>query len=159
MAISGMDVRFTERGDSLTIKDSSFGGFNNSLEAGLVYADGDGFILVENSLFHDIGGGEGGVFNLGNQVEIEIVDSVFRNNTAGRSAGVLLASGELNVTITNCTFASNYGFHGGVFFFTQTVNYNITDSVFESNRADGYGAVIYIMSLRDVRAPPLFSSP
>lgn len=47
----------------------------------------------------------------------------------------MLASGEPSVRMTNCTFESNQAIHGAALYFTQAVNYRISDSIFRYNEA------------------------
>ena len=43
-----MEVEFVEKGDTLTIIDSSLSRFSNKYEAGFLEATGDGKVVIEN---------------------------------------------------------------------------------------------------------------
>ena len=66
--------------------------------------DGEGEMLLQDCTFENIGGNDGGVISIGNFVTTQIIGSHFKGNSAEMNGGVLLASGQPTIYITNCTF-------------------------------------------------------
>lgn len=65
---------------------------------------GAGKVFISNSRFEGLTAEEGGVMDLNLVVKVQIADSIFIRNVAGSAGGVVSASNEVQLSITNCTF-------------------------------------------------------
>lgn len=78
----------------------------------------------------------------------EIVDSVFRNNVATYSGGIISLDTAKSAIVKNCTFEGNNAIKGGAIYINSydpayVSNAKILDSTFKENIASEYGGAIY----------------
>lgn len=104
-----------------------------------------GSIFIENSTSHEQADKNGGVIAIATtdviNIDIDIIDSTFRQNSADGSGGVLYFEGYGNVDINvqNTQFEENSASNKGVMHvYTDqgNINLNVEDSTFFKNRAD-----------------------
>ncbi|MEG4278333.1 DUF4347 domain-containing protein [Microcoleus sp. MON1_C1] len=148
---------------SMTIENSKFtGNRTDKGVGGAVYVDGAnasgpnatpgpvaGNIAIRNSVFDgNIGTGEGGAAFLFGYLQDKVVleNSTFINNqavknssgTGGSGGGV--RHGNVDLTVTNCTFANNKAEdNGGGLWFGENGNVSIVNSTFSGNSAAKQG--------------------
>ncbi|MBD1886044.1 DUF4347 domain-containing protein, partial [Microcoleus vaginatus] len=148
---------------SMTIENSKFtGNRTDKGVGGAVYVDGAnasgpnatpgpvaGNIAIRNSVFDgNIGTGEGGAAFLFGYLQDKVVleNSTFINNqavknssgTGGSGGGV--RHGNVDLTVTNCTFANNKAEdNGGGLWFGENGNVSIVNSTFSGNSAAKLG--------------------
>ncbi|MEG4583425.1 DUF4347 domain-containing protein, partial [Microcoleus sp. MON1_C5] len=148
---------------SMTIENSKFtGNRTDKGVGGAVYVDGAnasgpnatpgpvaGNIAIRNSIFDgNIGSGEGGAAFLFGYLQDKVVleNSTFINNqavknlsgTGGSGGGV--RHGNVDLTVTNCTFANNKAEdNGGGLWFGENGNVSIVNSTFSGNSAAKQG--------------------
>lgn len=78
----------------------------------------------------------------------EIVNSVFRNNAATYSGGIISFDTSRSAVVKDCTFESNSAIKGGALFIgsydsKSISNVTVVDSTFKDNYATSYGGAIY----------------
>ena len=143
---------------SLSVKNSTFKD-NNASAGGAIYFDvpevydwSDDFInnTIEDSIFiSNSARYSAGAVYYGEGDNLTVLNSKFINNTAGEDAGAIEFIESGYSTISGSEFTGNTAYMddsmGGALFFDNSWNINITDSLFEFNRA-GWGSAISIMS-------------
>ena len=77
-----------------------------------------------------------GIWLEGGQLDAD--DIVFEGLGSSELFGGAIASHDADINITNSTFLENYGYEGGGIFATGTTHLTIDNTVFESNRGNGY---------------------
>ena len=127
---------------------------NNSAEdyGGVMYSANSTIMISESEFeFNFLNSkqyGSGGVFFI-SYTNITIKNSMFKNNTANDTGGVIYIFNNNNIDIIECNFTRNYASRGGVLSMTGVnVNINITGSVCNENLAEN-GGVIDIQSDRN----------
>jgi len=140
--------------NNLYVSNTSFENNTSTGDGGAICAttDSNYTLRIENSTFEGnyTNGHGGAVFS--EMSNTFISDSVFTNNTAGKSAGAVTTATGANstkqVTIDGCEFTGNkanagdagalrvYNFNG--------VTLNLTDSTFEDNTATGAGGALQV---------------
>jgi hypothetical protein len=134
-SLNGGGVAYNQSGGNWNVVDSTFTGNNSQTGGGVAYNSNwnvTGSIFSNNSASQNGGVAYGGEWN--------VTGSVFQNNSAIQDGGVHYNGGFSVVwNVLNSTFNSNTaGQYGGV----AVGNWNVTGSIFSSNRAL-YGGVVH----------------
>ena len=135
------------QGDDLSLIDVAFinnrGGWGGAVRLRTLF----GQVTVENCLFEKNTGFAGGALASydGSALELNIKDSVFRDNNAVFSGGGLLMRDAAEVTLDNVLIENNTAGNtgGGVHFFTDTGESQVTiiGSTIRANQASNTGGV------------------
>lgn len=147
---------FAESNSSISVRNSTFLSNhakdcdNGLCYGGVLFIDNSGELLVDNCNFTQNSASVGGVFNLVKSSAF-IANTVFNNNVAMKSGGVVYAEDKASIFVQNGTFISNSARNGGVMSISiENIAQNtpaesevvINDSHFSNNVASNDGAVI-----------------
>lgn len=118
------------------INGSTFTENNAERRGGAVYST---YATISNSIFDKNNAKEydGGAIYIDNRT-LEVVNSIFTNNTAGNQGGAIYSA---NTTIENSNFTQNNATSGGAIYNTNKLT--VADSKFDENSATKNGGALY----------------
>lgn len=76
---------------------------------------------------------------------MELIDSVFSDNTQTNNGGAISFSGRGTFSALRCTFRNNTGYNGGAVY-AQYATISFTDCIFDNNRARNHGNALMAYS-------------
>jgi len=140
-----------------------FSGNSASSSGGAAYISSDANATIKNVLLYtNTAGAAGGalfLYSENNNIDIEIVNSIFYNNTANGAAsttalggGAIASSTKTNTKIKNCTFYANkstYRKGGAIAFYAAATSMLVTNSIIYNNVTGDEGADIYDANISD----------
>ena len=118
---------------------------NRAVYGGVMYIFDSSSFNITNSMFNNNSADRhGGVMNTYDSSSFNITNSMFNNNHAHWAGGVMYTYGSSSFNITNSTLNNNSAVYGGVMitYGSSSFNVNITNSMFNNNRADQVGGVM-----------------
>ena len=116
----------------------------NSVGGGITIENSD--MVIENSSFRKISGGDGGAIRITNSRnrKLAITNSTFYGNKASRQGGAIYINSS-NITIKSCEFTNNIASGGGALFATGiNISLTVAHSRFSNNTAKGTGGAVVI---------------
>lgn len=140
-----------------------FSGNSTSSSGGAAYISSDANANIKNVLLYtNTAGAAGGalfLYSENNDTDIEIVNSIFYDNTANGATsttalggGAIASSTKTNTKIKNCTFYSNKATNrkgGAIALYTAATSMLITNSIIYNNTTGDEGADIYDANISD----------
>ena len=138
-------VMYTSDG-SFNITSSTFANNSATVSGGVMDTFGGSFTIT-SSTFTNNSATYGGVM-VTSDGSFTITSSTFTNNSATYYGGVMATSSTYLLIITNCTFTNNSATsEGGVIYCFASLpdreSLNIYNSSFYTNKADGYGGIMF----------------
>lgn len=133
---------------SLNITDTDFVGNRADDNGGALYANtefGNGIVIERSNFINNQVDARGGAISVRRLPTLDILDSVFENNNSVAGLGGAINSFFAPINIDRSTFRQNFtsltsdSFRGGAI--SSSSDVNITESLFENNRAHYGGAL------------------